>query len=68
MIGEGIYMDGNGRMTKEIRLQWGESPTSVGKIPYNYHQLVSSICLFIYLYVYSKYACQACGHVHVHLH
>ena len=33
MIGEGIYMDGNGRMTKEIRLQWGESPTSVGKIP-----------------------------------
>ena len=24
-------MDGNGRMTKEIRLQWGETPASVGK-------------------------------------
>ncbi len=30
IIDEGVYMDGNGRMTKEIRLQWGESPTSVG--------------------------------------
>ena len=29
---EGIYMDGNGRMTKELRLQWGESPTSVALI------------------------------------
>ena len=28
---EGVYMDGNGRMAKEMRLQWGETPTSVGE-------------------------------------
>ena len=30
-------MDGNGRMTKEIRLQWGETPASVGKCCVNVH-------------------------------
>ena len=28
---EGVYVDTNGKMTKDTRLQWGEAPTSVGK-------------------------------------
>ena len=28
---EGVYVDTNGKLTKDTRLQWGESPTSVGK-------------------------------------
>lgn len=28
---EGVYVDTNGKLTKDARLQWGEAPTSVGK-------------------------------------
>ena len=28
---EGVYVDTNGKVTKNVVLQWGELPTSVGK-------------------------------------
>lgn len=28
---EGVYVDSNGRPTKDIQLQWGEVPSSIGK-------------------------------------
>jgi misshapen/NIK-related kinase len=30
---EGVYVDGDGHPIKDIRLQWGEEPSSVGKLP-----------------------------------
>lgn len=29
---EGVYVDSNGKVTKNVVLQWGELPTSVGKL------------------------------------
>lgn len=29
---EGVYVDTNGKITKNVVLQWGELPTSVGKL------------------------------------
>ena len=31
LIDEGVYVDGDGHITKDTRLQWGEEPSSVGK-------------------------------------
>ena len=28
---EGVYVDSNGRPTKDIQLQWGEVPSSIGE-------------------------------------
>jgi len=28
---EGVYVDSNGKPTKDIQLQWGEVPSSIGK-------------------------------------
>ena len=28
---EGVYVDTNGKLTKNVILQWGELPTSLGK-------------------------------------
>ena len=30
-IDEGVYVDSNGKPTKDIQLQWGEVPSSIGK-------------------------------------
>lgn len=30
-LDEGVYVDSEGRSTKDTRLQWGEEPSSVGK-------------------------------------
>lgn len=30
---EGVYVNTYGRVTKDVVLQWGEMPTSVGKCP-----------------------------------
>jgi len=30
---EGVYVNTYGRITKDVVLQWGEMPTSVGKCP-----------------------------------
>ena len=29
---EGVYVDTNGKVTKNVVLQWGELPTSVGEL------------------------------------
>ena len=31
IIDEGVFVDTNGKITKNVVVQWGESPTSVGK-------------------------------------
>lgn len=41
ILDEGVYVDSEGRSTKDTRLQWGEEPSSVGKL-----------CLDKYLYIY----------------
>ena len=28
---EGVYVDSNGEMLRDARLQWGEVPTSIGE-------------------------------------
>jgi hypothetical protein len=33
VLDEGVYVDGDGHPIKDIRLQWGEEPSSVGKLP-----------------------------------
>ena len=32
---EGVYVDSNGKPTKDIQLQWGEVPSSIGKFIYS---------------------------------
>ena len=31
---EGVYVDSNGKPTKDIQLQWGEVPSSIGKFTF----------------------------------
>jgi len=39
---EGVYVDSNGKVTKNVVLQWGELPTSVGKVTPTSHTTLSS--------------------------
>ena len=34
---EGVYVDSNGRPTKDVQLQWGEVPSSIGKLTIRVH-------------------------------
>lgn len=34
---EGVYVNTYGRITKDVVLQWGEMPTSVGRYSLNLH-------------------------------
>lgn len=42
---EGVYVNTYGRITKDVVLQWGEMPTSVGKYlgRVKYHVLLGSV-------------------------
>lgn len=37
---EGVYVNTYGRITKDVVLQWGEMPTSVGMYRYKVHKLL----------------------------
>jgi hypothetical protein len=32
-LDEGVYMDSSGGQVKDVRLQWGEIPSSIGQSP-----------------------------------
>ena len=40
---EGVYVDTYGKITKNVVLQWGEEPTSVGELS---HSLLGIVLLY----------------------
>ena len=47
---EGVYVDSTGKVTKNVVLQWGELPTSVG-MAILYFYLPSFSCTLVFLYI-----------------
>lgn len=53
---EGVYVNTYGRIIKDVVLQWGEMPTSVGKCTQTHTQTCSVFC-FCIKYSYSLRIC-----------